>query len=66
MTDQRATSAHKAYAAAVTAVLLYILNGLVTGEWASMESLAPALTVILLPAAVWAVPNRLLLSNDDG
>ena len=51
-------SYHKAYAAAVVAVLLYVVNGLLTGEWASTESIAPALAVVILPVVVWAVPNK--------
>lgn len=49
---------HKAYAAAVVALLLYIVNGLAVGEWASTESIAPALAVVILPVVVWAVPNK--------
>lgn len=51
-------TAHKAYAAAVVAILVYVLNGFITGEWASVESIAPALTVVLAPFAVYIVPNN--------
>lgn len=52
------TSYHKAYAAAAVAVLLYVVNGLATGEWASTDTIAPALAILALPAVVWAVPNK--------
>jgi hypothetical protein len=58
VTDPGEPTFHKAYAAAVVVVLLYVLNGLLTGEWASVDSLAPALGVIVLPLVVWVVPNR--------
>jgi hypothetical protein len=49
---------HKAYAAAFVAVLLYILNGFITGEWADTTTIAPALAVLVLPLVVWRVPNQ--------
>lgn len=51
-------SYHKAYAAAVVAVLLYVVSGVATGDWADVNSIAPALAIILMPLIVWAVPNR--------
>lgn len=51
-------SYHKAYAAAVAAILLYILNGLMTGEWAATESISAAVAVVIMPLIVWAVPNN--------
>lgn len=58
MPNEPTYSYHKAYAAALVAVLLYVLNGIVTGEWASLDSITPALTIIALPLVVWAVPNK--------
>lgn len=49
---------HKAYAAALVSVLLYVANGLATGEWASTDTIAPALAIIALPVVVWVVPNK--------
>ena len=49
---------HKAYAAALVSVLLYVVNGLSTGEWASTDTIAPALAIIAMPVVVWAVPNK--------
>jgi hypothetical protein len=51
-------TAHKAYAAALVAVVLYVLSGLTTGEWAGVENIAPALAIIIAPLVVWAVPNK--------
>ena len=51
-------TAHKAWAAALVSVILYVLHGIITGEWTSVSALAPALTVLVMPVAVWAVPNR--------
>jgi hypothetical protein len=51
-------SAAKAWAGAVVAVFMYVLNSLITGEWADVESIAPALTIILVPLVVWWVKNR--------
>lgn len=57
-TDLPEQTAHKAYAAALVAVLLYALNGVVTGEWTSLDALAPALTILVAPLAVWLIPNQ--------
>lgn len=51
-------TSHKAYAAALAALAIYVIQGIITGEWAATETLAPALGVVLLPLAVWIVPNR--------
>jgi hypothetical protein len=51
-------TSHKAFAAALVAVLLYVLHGLTTGEWASVNTIGPALTVLVLPLVVWWVPNK--------
>lgn len=51
-------TAHKAYAAALVVVLLYVVNGLITGEWASTDTIAPALAVIITPFVVWATSNK--------
>lgn len=48
----------KAYAAAVVAVLMYVVNAAITGEWASTETIAPAVTIVLAPFIVWLIPNR--------
>lgn len=57
-------SAQKAYAAALVTVILYIAHGLMTGEWVSVSSLAPALTVVLTPLVVWGIPNHLLHDGE--
>jgi predicted benzoate:H+ symporter BenE len=50
-------SAHKAWAAAAAAIIVYLLNSLFTGEWVGIESIAPAIAVILMPVSVYATRN---------
>ena len=47
----------KAYAAALTVVLFWAVKGIFTGDWSAEDTLQAAVTTLLVPIVVWAVPN---------
>jgi hypothetical protein len=55
----------KAYAAAAVAVVLFVVDGFITGSFTDTSSIAPALTILLAPFVVYLVPNTPSYDVDD-